>query len=187
MPIAAYHCRIAEAHAAPALRITVITLALVLSAGCGPKRDAYDWYSQAGARAESNQSGADAEAYYVSALHRARTTLGRQEQSDALYKLGAFYRRSARFQEAARALTESLDLAADARITDTLAIGRRRVELARALAALNRWGEGAVALRTVVPDVGRYPPEEADEIRELLAVYRSRLTALGSGSSDLAE
>lgn len=168
---------------APTLPIYVLGLATALAAGCSSDNAMFEKYRKAAVEAEADGSGTNAEAYYVSALHRARASLGKAEQSDALYQLGVFYRRQARFGEAAPALTESLDLAADARITDPVAVSRRRVELARSLAALNRWAEGASALRPVIEHVGRFPEGEAAEIRELLAVYRARLAALGADAS----
>lgn len=162
-------------------------LAAALVAGCSSDNAIFDQYRKAAVQAEADGSGTNAEAYYLSALHRARTSLGKVEQSDALYQLGVFYRRGARFSEAAKTLTESLDLAADARITDPVAISRRRVELARSLAALNRWAEGTGALRPVIAHVDLFPPGEQGEIRELLAVYRTRLISLGSDASVLQE
>jgi hypothetical protein len=162
-------------------------LSAALVTGCSSDNAVFEQYRKAAVEAEADGSGTNAEAYYVSALHRARTSLGKVEQSDALYQLGVFYRRGARFQEAAKALTESLDLAADARITDPMAISRRRVELARSLAALNRWAEGTATLRPVIDHVSVFPAGEQVEIRELLAVYRTRLKALGADASVLQE
>lgn len=164
-----------------------LALAATLVAGCSSDNAVFEQYRKAAIEAEADGSGTNAEAYYVSALHRARVSLGKAEQSDALYQLGVFYRRGARFGEAAQTLSESLDLAADARITDPVAISRRRVELARSLAALNRWGEGTSALRSVIEHLQRFPAGEAAEIRELLVVYRTRLAALGADPSVLAE
>ena len=172
---------------ASTLPACIIALAAALAAGCSSDNAIFEKYRKAAVEAEADGSGTNAEAYYVSALHRARASLGKAEQSDALYQLGVFYRRKARFAEAAEALTGSLDLAADARITDPVAVSRRRVELARSLAALNRWAEGTSTLRPVLEHVGRFPEGEAGEIRELLAVYRARLTALGADPSVLQE
>jgi len=169
------------------LPVCIIALAGALGAGCSSNNAIFEQYRKAAVEAEADGSGTNAEAYYVSALQRARASLGKAEQSDALYQLGVFYRRRARFAEAADALTASLDLAADARITDPIPVSRRRVELARSLAALNRWTEGTSTLRPVIDDVGLFPPGEAGEIRELLAVYRARLAALGADPSLLPE
>jgi hypothetical protein len=158
-----------------------------LVAGCSSDNAIFEQYRKAAVQAEADGSGTNAEAYYLSALHRARTSMGKAEQSDALYQLGVFYRRGARFGEAAKALTESLDLAADARIADPIAISRRRVELARSLAALNRWPEGTATLRPVIDHIGLFPAGEQGEIRELLAVYRARLASLGANPSLLPE
>jgi hypothetical protein len=178
---------VAPRRRAVTLPVCIMGLAAVLATGCSSDNALFEKYRKAAIEAEADGSGTNAEAYYVSALHRARASLGKAEQSDALYELGVFYRRKARFGEAAPALTESLDLAADARITDPVAVSRRRVELARALAALNRWNEGASTLRPVIEHVGRFPEGEAAEIRELMAVYRARLAALGADPSVLQE
>ncbi len=162
-------------------------LVATLVAGCSSDNAIFEQYRKAAVQAEADGSGTNAEAYYLSALHRARTSMGKAEQSEALYQLGVFYRRGARFGEAAKALTESLDLAADARITDPIAVSRRRVELARSLAALNRWPEGTATLRPVIDHIGLFPAGEQGEIRELLAVYRARLSALGADASVLQE
>jgi hypothetical protein len=162
-------------------------LAAALVGGCSSDNAVFEQYRKAAVQAEADGSGTDAEAYYLSALHRARTSMGKAEQSDASHQLGVFYRRAARFGEAAKALTASLDLAADAHITDPVAIGRRRVELARCLAALNRWSEGTATLRPVIDHVALFPAREQVEIRELLAVYRARLRSLGADPSLLPE
>lgn len=168
-------------------RLCLMGLAAALATGCSSDNAVFEQYRKAAVEAEADGSGTNAEAYYASALHRARASLGKAEQSDALYQLGVFYRRKARFSEAAPALSESLDLAADARITDPVAVSRRRVELARSLAALNRWAEGTSTLRPVIEHLGLFPAGEAGEIRELLAVYRARLAALGADPSLLPE
>jgi hypothetical protein len=171
----------------PLSRACRMLFAAALMAGCSSDNAVFEQYRKAAVQAEADGSGTDAEAYYLSALNRARTSLGKTEQSDALYQLGVFYRRAARFGEAAKSLTASLDLAADARITDPIAISRRRVELARSLAALNRWPEGTATLRPVIEHVTLFPPGEQREIRELLAVYRTRLSSLGADPSVLQE
>ena len=165
----------------------LVVFASIMLAACSSDNAIFEQYRKAAVQADADGSGTNAEAYYVSALLRARASLGKAEQSDALYQLGVFYRRGARFGEAAKALSESLDLAADARITNPIAVSRRRVELARSLAALNRWAEGTATLRPVIEHVALFPAGEAGEIRELLAVYRARLAALGADPSVLPE
>lgn len=167
--------------------LAITFFGLALAAGCSTEKKVFEQYTKAGTQSEQARSGTDAEGFYVSALERARASLGKVEQSDALYNLGAFYRREARFAEAERAMTESLALARESGRFDDLAIGRRQLELARDLAALNRWHEGAPALRTLTPLVTRYPADEAADIRLLAEVYRERLATLGMDPRGLPE
>lgn len=154
-------------------------LAILLLAGCADDKHVVKTYTRAGAEAEATRRSDDAEAYHRSAVERARASLGRQDQSDALFRLGTFYRKQARFQESIPPLIESVSLALEADTVDELALGRRYAELSRSYAALNRWQDGAAMMRNVVPLQPRYPADEAAEIAELASVYRTRLTELG--------
>lgn len=162
----------------PAL-LPAVLIAIALFAGCADEKAVVKTYSRAGSEAEATQRSSDAEAYHLSAVHRARESLGRHEQSDALFRLGSLYRKQARFQAAVPPLIESVSLALESGTVDELDLGRRYAELARSYAALNRWQDGAAMMRNVVPLQPRYSADEAADLAELASVYRTRLTELG--------
>jgi hypothetical protein len=164
---------------------TVLFMAgALLSFGCTSKKDTVERYSREGTAAQQTQRGTDAEAYFLSAVDRSRA-LGPEVQSDTLLKLGTFYREQARFREAARPLAESLQLGlASGKINDA-GLARRRIELAKAYAVLNRWAEGRDLLRDAAPGLGGLTADEAAGARELIEVYRLRLAELGIGSEGL--
>ena len=157
----------------PAL-VTLLTLA-----ACSSDKKVVRTYTKEGTTAEATQRSVDAEAYYASAVQRARASLGKAEQSDALFNLGSYYRKQTRFKESVSPLFESLSLALEAGTVGELDLGRRYAELARSYAALNRWQDGEAMMRNVVPLRSRYPAHEATALTELAAVYKTRLTELG--------
>lgn len=169
--------------------VTKVTTALfvagaLLSFGCTSKKDPVERYSREGTAAQQSQRGTDAEAYFLSAVDRSRA-LGPEVQSDTLLKLGTFYREQARFREAARPLGESLQLGLASGKIDDAGLARRRIELAKVYAVLNRWADGRDLLRDAAPGLAALPAEEAAGARELIEVYRLRLAELGIGSEGL--
>lgn len=169
--------------------VTRVTAALfvagaLLSSGCASKKDAVERYSREGTAAQQTQRGADAEAYFLSAVDRSRS-LGPEVQSDTLLKLGTFYREHARFREAAKPLGESLQLALASGKVDDADLARRRIELAKVFAVLNRWADGRDMLRDAAPGLTGLSADEAAGARELIEVYRLRLAELGIGSEGL--
>jgi hypothetical protein len=164
---------------------TVLFMAgALLSFGCTSKKDTVERYSREGTAAQQTQRGTDAEAYFLSAVDRSRA-LGPEVQSDTLLKLGTFYREQARFREAARPLAESLQLGLASGKINAAGLARRRIELAKAYAVLNRWAEGRDLLRDAAPGLGGLTADEAAGARELIEVYRLRLAELGIGSEGL--
>lgn len=167
-------------------RLIPALVALLLCFGCSSQKKVYQQYTAAGTTAEKQQDRVEAEGWYLSAVERART-LGKVEQSDALFRLGVFYRRQARFADAAKAMQESLATEQAAGRNDPLETARRQAELARDFAALNRWNDGARLLRDLAPAAARFAGNEAAELRELVVVYRQRLTALGLDATGLPD
>lgn len=165
--------------------LAVVPAMLLALAGCSSDKQVVRTYTKEGTTAEATQRSADAEAYYLSAVQRARASLGKPEQSDALFNLGSYYRKQTRFKDAVSPLFESVSLALESGTMDELDLGRRYAELARSYAALNRWQDGAAMMRNVAPLRDRYPAEEATALGELADVYKTRLTELGMDASFL--
>jgi len=162
------------------------SLVLLAVPGCGSKKDVVDRYAREAAGAEATRRSDDAEGFYRSAVERARE-LGAADQADALLQLGSFYRRQTGFAEAVTALEESARLDAGTGAPRPLPAARRGLDLARALAALDRWPEGAAALRSTTPFLGALPADEARAASELAAAYRRRLPRLGLDTAGLPE
>lgn len=163
----------------------LILAGCLAGAGCSSDRKVVDAYTHQAAVAETGDRSTDAEAFYRSALERARA-LGALEQATAAFNLGRFYREAGRFGEAVAPLREAAGLAPPSG-DGALLITRSDVELAKALAALNRWAEGTDALRTAASGVSALSPSEQADVRELVAVYRIRLKELGLDASGLPE
>jgi len=151
--------------------------------GCSIQHTYYNADMSTARNDEQRGHLAEAEANYASAVWRARNHLGKQEQSTALYNLGSFYRRHAKFKESAVALEESLSIAKDAGTFDQAAIGRRRIELAVSYAGLDRWKEGAALLREIIPVASQYTGQEAEFLKLVFSKYKERLIALGEDAS----
>lgn len=160
--------------------------ALLVSVGCSSRKGVVEKYTKEGETAETTQRATDAEGYYLSAVERSRA-LDPAMQADALYNLGRFYRQQARFAEAARALEQSGSLARNTAQTPDGAHARRELELARCYAALNRWQEGAAALRRSAEGWGALSAEGGKDARALSAVYFERLQQLGLDSTGLPQ
>lgn len=163
--------------------LLLVGLALA-GTGCSPEKKVVERYTREAAVAERDDRAPDAEGLYRSAVTRARA-LDAARQSDALYRLGAFYRGETRYRDAVGPLEESITLANRAGGVPAIDLARRHVELAKALAALNRWPEGAASLGSAAPGIAQMTGAEADDARELVAVYRGRLEALGLDTSSL--
>lgn len=169
--------------------VTKITLALfvtggLLLSGCSNRKDVVETYAREGTAARQDQRGTDAEAFFLSAVERARP-LDAATQSDALWRLGAFYREQGRFRDAVAPLEESLDLAARSGRIDPAGVARRRIELAKAYAVLNRWTDGRDQLRDASAGLPGLTAAEAADARELIDVVRERLNALGASADGL--
>lgn len=169
--------------------VTKITLALLVSgpllmSACSSRQDVVETYAREGTAARQDQRGTDAEAFFLSAVERARP-LDDATQSDALWRLGAFYREQGRFREAVAPLSESLDRGLRSGRIDAAGLARRRIELARAYAVLNRWTDGRDLLRDASDGLPGLSAPEAADARELIEVYRERLQALGSSADGL--
>ncbi len=170
-------------------RVTKITLALLVPAvlllsGCSSRKDVVETYTREGTAARQDQRGTDAEAFFLSAVERSRP-LDAATQSDALWRLGAFYREQGRFRDAVAPLEASLALAVGSGRTDPADLARRRIELAKAYAVLNRWNDGRDQLRDASAGLAGLTASEAADARELIDVYRERLQALGAGADGL--
>ncbi len=170
-------------------RVTKVTLALLVPAalllsGCTSRKDVVETYAREGTAARQDQRGTDAEAFFLSAVERARP-LDAATQSDALWRLGAFYREQGRFRDAVAPLTESLELGVRSGRIDRTDLARRRIELAKAYAVLNRWNDGRNQLRDASEGLAGLSAPEAADARELIEVYRERLQGLGSSTDGL--
>jgi hypothetical protein len=136
-----------------------------------------DEYRQAGAGAEAERRSAESEAYRRSAAERAGA-VGPAEKAATTLELGAFLQRQQRFRDSLAPLQESLAAAREAGLPAE-AFALRQVWLARALAPLNRWKEGADLLKAAVPAVGGPSGEDARLAADVMDVYRVRLPQLG--------
>ncbi len=169
--------------------VTKITLALLLPgtllmSGCSNRKDVVETYAREGTAARQDQRGTDAEAFFLSAVERSRP-LDDATQSEALWRLGAFYREQARFRDAVAPLEESLALAVRSGRIDPTGLARRRIELAKTYAVLNRWNDGRDQLREASTGLPGLTAPEAEDARELIDVYRERLQALGASADGL--
>lgn len=160
------------------LRTALLVAACVSALGaCKSDRSKVDEYRQAGAGAETERRSAEAEAYRRSAAERAAAA-GPADKATTTLELGAFLQRQQRYRDSLAPLQESLAAARAAGLSPE-AIALRQVWLARALAPLNRWKEGADLLKAAVPAVGGLSGGDARLAADVMDVYRTRLPQLG--------
>lgn len=168
------------------LRTTLLLAAcLAVLGACKSDRSKVDEYRQAGAAAEAERRSAEAEAFQRSAAERAAAA-GPAEKAATTLELGAFLQRQQRFRDSLAPLQESLAAAREAGLPPE-AVALRQVWLARALAPLNRWKEGADLLREAVPVTDRLAGEDATLAADVMSVYRVRLPQLGMDAAFLGQ
>jgi len=163
---------------------TLLPLALLaIVAACGSKPDTVKEYQRAAQASESEARSVDAEGYHRSAVERSRS-LGPAKQSEALLGLGAFLQRELRFRESLAPLNESFAKALEGSLGDAQQ-ALRRVHLAKSYGALNRWKEGAAELRAATPAAKTLTGDDGKLARDVMDVYRVRLTELNMDASFL--
>ena len=149
----------------------VLILPLVLLASCSVQKTYYDADLSVAADDERRGNYKEAHNNLVSAVWRAKNHLGPKEVSTAYYNLGTFYRRRANFAQSVSALEESIIYAEKAGVFDSLAMGRRYIEIATSHAALNQWNQGVPYIKKVIPIKSKYSGKEAEFVALVFREY----------------
>jgi len=151
----------------------------MLLASCSVQKAYYDADLSVAADDERRGNYKEANDNLVSAVWRAKNYLGPKEVSTAYYNLGTFYRRRADFSQSISALEESITYAGKAGVFDSLAMGRRYIEIAASHAELDQWKHGAPYIKKVIPIRDKYSGKEAEFITLVFHEYAKGLKERG--------
>ena len=161
------------------LKKLVLILPIVLLASCSVQKTYYDADLSVAADDERRGNYKEAHENLVSAVWRAKNHLGSKEISTAYYNLGTFYRRRADFTQSVSALEKSIIYAEKAGVFDSLAMGRRYIEIATSYAALNQWEQGVPYIKKVIPIRNKYSGKEAEFVALVFREYEKGLKERG--------
>ena len=111
--------------------------------------------------------------------------LGPELKSQRLYNLARIKRRVSKFSEAEDLLRQSIVLEEKLSGQSSVPMARRFAELSVNLAGLNRWNEGVIYLKQLVPISSQFSGSERSFIITVLREYAKHLER--TGESALAE
>lgn len=159
-----------------------ILLAVLLISGCANplNRVTYDRYWKQGGDAErAGQLEVAEQAYYRALVNVDMGNLGPLLKAQALYNLGCLKRRVGKYSEAEDLLRQSLALDEKILSADDLDTDRCRIELSVALAAQDKWVDGARYLEQVFPHANRFSGHEREFMVEAFNHFAAELRKAG--------